>query len=57
MVIESIKNETEYDDGLARAYDLMQLDLVLDSKEYKELELLGRIIEEYEKVHYKICFE
>jgi HTH-type transcriptional regulator / antitoxin HigA len=50
-----IKTEEQYDKALERAYELTQLNLTLGSPELNELELLGVLIEEYEKVHYSIA--
>lgn len=50
-----IKTEEQYEEALERAYDLMQLDLTEESVELNELELLGVLIEQYEKIHYPIA--
>ncbi len=50
-----IKTEEQYDIALERVYDLMQLDLKEGSRELNEAELLGVLIEQYEKVHYPIA--
>ena len=49
-----IKTEDQYQTALERVYTLMQLDLKADSLELKEVELLGILIEQYEKTHYPI---
>ncbi|MFN3997986.1 hypothetical protein [Algoriphagus sp.] len=54
MQLKAIKNNNEYEDALERAYDLMQLDLVPESKESDELEVLSILIKEYEKEHFPI---
>ncbi len=46
-----IKTEEQYETALERVYDLMQLDL----KEGSKAELLGVLIEQYEKIHYPIA--
>lgn len=50
-----IKTEEEYETALERLYDLMQLDLKEGSLSLNEAELLGVLIEQYEKVHYPIA--
>ena len=51
-IMKSIENEKEYEDALARAYALLQQDLLPDSKESDELKSIALVIEEYEKTHY-----
>lgn len=53
-MLNSIKNISEYENALERAYDLMQLDLVPGSKESDELEVLSILIEAYETEHFHI---
>jgi HTH-type transcriptional regulator/antitoxin HigA len=55
MIIKVIKTEQELDKALARAYDLMQMDLVPDSDEYHELDVLSVLIEKYESENYPIA--
>jgi HTH-type transcriptional regulator / antitoxin HigA len=50
-----IKTEEQYEIALERVYDLMQLDLKEGTRELNEAELLGVLIEQYEKVHYPIA--
>lgn len=50
-----IKTEEEYETALERLYDLMQLDLKEGSLSLNEAELLGVLIEQYEKIHYPIA--
>ena len=50
-----IKTEEQYEVALEKAYELMQLDLTEGSVELNELELLGLLIEQYEKIHYAIA--
>ena len=50
-----IKKETQYEDALASVYSLMQQDLKPDSKESDELEILSRLIKEYEHEHYSVA--
>ena len=49
-----LKTEEQYETALERAYDLFQLDLKEGDTELDELELLGVLIEQYEKKHYNI---
>jgi len=53
-MLKPIKNKTQYDSYLEKAYELMQLDLVPNSKQADELELLSILIEQYEKANYSI---
>lgn len=54
-MLKVIKNEREYEDALARVYDLMQTDLADNSPELDELEALSLFIEHYEDKHYPIA--
>jgi HTH-type transcriptional regulator / antitoxin HigA len=49
-----IETKEQYENALERVYKLMQLDLREDSLELKETELLGILIEQYEREHYPI---
>jgi len=53
-MLKPIKNKAQYDSYLEKVYELMQLDLVPNSKEADELELLSILIEQYEKANYSI---
>ena len=53
-MLKPIRTNKEHESYLARAYELMQLDLELNSNESDELEVLSIIIEAYEKEHYPI---
>ena len=50
-----IKTEEQYEMALEKAYKLTQLNLTEGSPELSELELLGVLIEQYEKIHYPIA--
>ena len=50
-----IKTEEQYEMALEKAYQLTQLTLTEGSPELEELELLGVLIEQYEKIHYPIA--
>jgi HTH-type transcriptional regulator/antitoxin HigA len=54
-MLKVIKNEREYEDALARVYNLMQMDLADDSPELDELEALSLFIEHYEDKCYPIA--
>lgn len=54
VMIKIIKSEKEYEEALAEAYNLLQLELANDDKRLEELDLLGLIIEDYENKHFKI---
>lgn len=53
-MLKPIKTNSQHDKYLARAYDLMQLNLEPNSKESDELELLSILIEAYEKSNFSI---
>lgn len=53
-MLKPIKNKSQHEEYLSRAYELMQLDLEPNSEESDELELLSILIEAYEKENYPI---
>lgn len=53
-MLKPIKNNAQYEDALARVYDLMQKDLKPESKESDELEVLSILVKEYELDHYPV---
>lgn len=53
-MVKPIKSKKQYKEYLSRAYAIMQKDAKRNSKELDELELLGIIIEEYEKKNFPI---
>ena len=53
-MLRPIKNNSQHEEYLARAYELMQLDLIPNSKESDELEVVSILIEAYEKENYPI---
>lgn len=55
-MLKPIKTEEEYNDALARAYELMQTDLIEDSANSDEMEILSLLIKEYELVHYPVAY-
>lgn len=54
-MLKVIKNEREYEDALERIYDLMQMDLAINSPEFDELEVLSLFVEHYEDKYYPIA--
>jgi HTH-type transcriptional regulator / antitoxin HigA len=52
--MKPINNENQYEDALARVYELMQQDILPNSKESDELEELSKLISEYEQQHHSI---
>ena len=53
-MLKPIKTEDQYDRSLARVYDLMQTDIMENSPDSDEFEVLTMLIEAYEKEHYPI---
>ncbi len=53
-MLKPIKNKTQYEDALARVYELMQRDLKPESKDSDEVEVLSILIKEYEMEHYPL---
>ena len=53
-MFEAIKTEDQYEQTLARVYDLMQMDLIENSPEFNELKKLVVLVQAYEKEHYPI---
>jgi HTH-type transcriptional regulator / antitoxin HigA len=53
-MLKLIKTKEAYEDALERIYNLMQLDLVKDSPEGDELEVLSLLVHAYEEEHYPI---
>ena len=51
-MLKPIKNDVQYEDALARIYELMQKSLKPESKESDELEVLSILVKEYELDHY-----
>jgi HTH-type transcriptional regulator/antitoxin HigA len=54
-MIAPIKNNVQYDDALARVYQLMQGETAPDSPESDELEVLSILVKEYENVNFPIA--
>ncbi|MHA7129522.1 helix-turn-helix domain-containing protein [Algoriphagus namhaensis] len=53
-MVKPIKNNSEYENALERAYDLMQQELAPESEDSDELEVLSILIKEYENIHFLI---
>lgn len=51
-MLKPIKTDEQYNDALARVYELMQTDVKEGSAASDELEVLSILIKEYELVHY-----
>jgi len=54
-MIKPIKNKKQYEAYLQKAYDLMQQDLSPNTAASDELEIMGILIEAYEKKHFEIA--
>jgi len=55
-MLKPVKTEAEYMEALARAYELMQMDLREGSVASDELEVLSLLIKEYEQIHYPLAY-
>lgn len=55
-MLKPIKTETEYDDALARVYELMQTNIKEGSVDSDELEILSLLVKEYELIHYPVAY-
>jgi HTH-type transcriptional regulator/antitoxin HigA len=53
-MLKPIKTEDQYNQALARVYELMQTEVREDSLESDELEILSILVKEYENEHYPI---
>jgi HTH-type transcriptional regulator/antitoxin HigA len=53
-MLKPIKTKKDYENALARAYELMQKDIKAGSKLSDEFEILSILIEGYENKHYPI---
>lgn len=53
-MLKPIKNNLQYEKSLARSYALMQKNILPDSKESDELEILSILIKEYENGHFPV---
>jgi HTH-type transcriptional regulator/antitoxin HigA len=54
IMITPVKNDHQYEDALRRIYTLMQKDIVPDTAESDELELLSIIVKDYENANFPI---
>jgi len=55
-MLKPIKTEEEYNNALARVYELMQTGTVEGSVDSDELEVLSILVKEYELVHYPVAY-
>src|ERR1700748_1513932 len=55
-MLKPIKTEDDYNDALARIYELMQTDIVDSSTNSDELEILSILVKEYELIHYPVAY-
>lgn len=53
-MLRPIKNKGQYEEALARVFDLMQKNIKPESKDSDELEILSILIKEYELEHYPV---
>lgn len=53
-MLKPIKSNSEYEEALDRAYTLMQQNLLPESEDSDELEVLSILIKEYEHEHFPI---
>jgi HTH-type transcriptional regulator/antitoxin HigA len=53
-MLKPIRTAGQYDEALARVYELMQFDIKADTPESDELEILSILIKEYENEHYPV---
>jgi len=53
-MLKPIKTQVDYDIALERVYKLMQKNIVPNSKESDELEILSILIKDYESKVYKL---
>lgn len=51
-MLKPIKTEDQYEDALARIYELMQTDIIENSQEADEFEVLTILVKEYELIQY-----
>ena len=53
-MLREIKNGMQYEDTLVRVYQLLQSDLQYNAKGLEDLEILSKMIKEYEEEHYPV---
>ncbi len=53
-MIAAIKKDEEYEQSLKRIYFLMQLDIIPNSDDSYELEMLSIVVKDYENIHFPI---
>lgn len=55
-MLKPVKTEKEYNEALARVYELMQTDLKEGSAAFDEMEVLSLLIKEFELLHYPVGY-
>jgi len=55
-MLKPIKTENEYNEALARVYELMQTNIIEGSVDSDELEVLSILVKEYELIHYPVTY-
>lgn len=55
-MLKPIKTVEEYNDALARVYELMQTHIADGSASSDELEILSILVKEYELIHYPVAY-
>jgi HTH-type transcriptional regulator/antitoxin HigA len=55
-MLKPIRTGEEYNDALARIYELMQSSVAEGSADSDELEVLSILVKEYELIHYPIAY-
>jgi HTH-type transcriptional regulator / antitoxin HigA len=55
-MLKPIKTEKEYNDALARVYELIQIGVSEGSAASDELEVLSILVKEHELVHYPVAY-
>ena len=53
-MITPIKNESQYEESLKRIHSLMQMEILPDTIESDELEILSIVVKDYETIHFPI---
>ena len=53
-MLKPIRTEAQYEAGLERIYQLMQLDIETGTELGDELEVLSMLVKEYENLHYSM---
>jgi HTH-type transcriptional regulator / antitoxin HigA len=51
---KQITNEEQYDEAVARIYELMQMDILPGTDESNELDTLADMVKAYDREHYPL---